>query len=148
MKRLKLSPLNQRRWRNFKRNRRAFWSMWIFALLFGISLFAEFLANEKPILVSYNGELRSPIFRFYSEADFGGDFRTEAIYRDAEVQCLIVTGGLEDCFYEPEALIQQVGEGTIQADGFQKGWMIWPLIPYSYNTIVDRPGAAPSAPDR
>ena len=147
-RRLKLSPLNQRRWRNFKRNRRAFWSMWIFALLFGISLFAEFLANEKPILVSYNGELRSPIFRFYSEADFGGDFRTEAIYRDAEVQCLIVTGGLEDCFYEPEALIQQVGEGTIQADGFQKGWMIWPLIPYSYNTIVDRPGAAPSAPDR
>ncbi len=147
-RRLKLSPLNQRRWRNFKRNRRAFWSMWIFALLFGISLFAEFLANEKPILVSYNGELRSPIFRFYSEADFGGDFRTEAIYRDAEVQCLIVTGGLEDCFYEPEELIQQVGEGTIQADGFQKGWMIWPLIPYSYNTIVDRPGAAPSAPDR
>ena len=146
-KRMWLSPLNQRRWRNFKRNKRALWSLWIFSILFVISLFAEVIANEKPILVSYRGELRSPILSFYSEADFGGDFRTEAIYRDAEVQCLIVTGGLEDCFYEPEDLMAQAADGSLIADDFDKGWMIWPLIPYSYKTIVDRPGAAPSAPD-
>ena len=143
-----LSHLNQRRWRNFKHNRRAFWSMWIFAVLFGISLFAEFLANEKPILVSYRGELRSPIMSFYSEADFGGDFKTEAIYRDSEVQCLIITGGLEACFNDPETLMSDVSNGSLRAEGFSKGWVVWPVIPYSFNTVVDRPGAAPSAPDK
>jgi len=142
-----LSPLNQRRWRNFKRNRRALWSLWIFMILFGLSLFAEFLANDKPILVSYRGEVRMPIFQFYSEQDFGGDFPTEAQYKDVEVQCLIQTGGLEDCFYEPEVLLAVSEVGTIVAEGFEKGWMIWPPIPYSYNTIVDIPGVAPSAPD-
>lgn len=146
-KRPLLSPLNQRRWRNFTRNRRAFWSLWIFAVLFTVSLFAEFLANEKPILVSYRGELRSPVMSFYSEADFGGDFRTEAIYKDTEVQCLIVTGGLEDCFDTPEELIDQAASGTLSAEGSVAGWILWPPIPYSYNTIVDRPGVAPSPPD-
>ena len=61
-----LSPLNARRWRNFKRNRRALWSLVIFSVLFGLSLFAELLANDKPLLVSYRGELRSPIVSFYS----------------------------------------------------------------------------------
>lgn len=147
MRRPILSPLNQRRWRNFQRNRRAYWSLWIFTILFVISLFAEFLANDRPILVSYRGELRSPVLSFYSEQDFGGDFRTEAIYKDAEVQCLIVTGGLEDCFYEPEDLMAASEADELVADGYEKGWIIWPPIPYSYDTIVDRPGVAPSAPD-
>lgn len=148
MKRPMLSPLNQRRWRNFRRNQRAFWSLCIFSALFFVSLFAEFIANDRPLLVNYRGELRSPIVSFYSEADFGGDFRTEAIYKDAEVQCLIVTGGLEDCFYEPEDLMAASEADELVSDGYQKGWIIWPPIPYSYNTIVDRPGVAPSAPDQ
>ncbi|MBV1926999.1 MAG: ABC transporter permease, partial [Rhodobacteraceae bacterium] len=83
-----LSPLNARRWRSFRRNGRAFWSLVVFGLLFSITLFAEFVANDKPILVSYRGEFYVPIFKFYPETDFGGDFQTEAIYRDPEVQCL------------------------------------------------------------
>ncbi|MEN9060377.1 ABC transporter permease [Ponticoccus litoralis] len=142
-----LSPLNQRRWRNFKKNRRALWSLWIFSFLFGLSLFAEFIANDKPIVVSYRGETYMPIFNFYPETTFGGDFRTEAQYRDPEVQCLIVTGGLEDCFDDPEGLIVQADQGTVVSDDFQKGWMLWPLIPYSYKTPVERPGAAPLPPN-
>ena len=76
---MKLSPLNQRRWRNFKRNRRALWSLIIFSVLFGLSLFAEFIANDKPIMVSYRGELHVPVFKFYPETAFGGDFETEAV---------------------------------------------------------------------
>lgn len=143
-----LSPLNQRRWRSFRRNRRAFWSLVIFSILFVLSLFAEFIANDKPILLSYRGDLRVPIFSFYSERDYGGDFPSEASYTDPEVQCLIVTGGLEGCFDDPEGMIAQAEAGTIQDPDFHKGWMIWPLIPYSYDTIVDIPGAAPSPPDR
>ena len=144
--RFALSPLNQRRWRNFKKNRRAFWSLWIFLVLFGLSLFAEFLANDKPILVSYRGEIRMPIFSFYAETDFGGDFRTEAAYRDPEVRCLIATGGLVDCFDDPDGFIEAADVGTIEDPDFQKGWMLWPPIPYSYDTPVDRPGAAPLPP--
>jgi microcin C transport system permease protein len=141
------SPLNKRRWRNFTRNRRAYWSLWIFLVLFGLSLFAEFLANDKPIAVNYRGELRMPVFTFYSERDFGGDFPTEASYRDVEVKCLIITGGLEDCFYEPEQMIAAAEAGTIEDPDFQKGWLLWPPIPYSFDTIVDVPGVAPSPPD-
>ena len=142
-----MSPLNQRRWRNFRRNTRAFWSMIIFAVLFGLTLFAEFIANDKPILVSYRGELFMPVFNFYPETAFGGDFQTEAIYRDPEVECLIVSGGIEDCFDEPEEIIAEIGAGSYEAEGFDKGWTLWPLIPYSYNTTVDRPGAAPLPPN-
>ena len=142
-----LSPLNKRRWTNFTRNRRAYWSLWIFLFLFVLSLFAEFLANDKPILVKYRGEIRMPIFNFYSEQAYGGDFPTEAEYKDIEVQCLIETGGLEDCFYEPEDLIAAAQTGEIDNPDFEKGWLFWPIIPYSYNTIVDIPGVAPSAPD-
>lgn len=142
-----VSPLNERRWRNFRRNRRAFWSLIIFAVLFTLSLFAEFIANDKPILVSYQGELRMPVLTFYSEQDFGGDFPTEAGYGDPEVQCLIVTGGLIECFDDPEGLIAAVANGeTLTYDGFEPGWMIWPIIPYSYTTVVDVPGVAPSPP--
>ena len=76
-----LSPINQRRWRNFKANRRALWSLIIFLIVFTITLFAEFVANDKPILVKYRGEFYTPVFNFYPETTFGGDFRTEAIYR-------------------------------------------------------------------
>ncbi|MEQ3671840.1 ABC transporter permease [Pseudophaeobacter sp.] len=142
-----LSPLNQRRWNTFRRNKRAYWSLWIFAVLFGLSLFAEFLANDKPILVSYRGEIYTPIFKFYPETSFGGDFKTEASYRDSEVECLIQSGGVEDCFDEPEAVITEIAAGSYAAEGFYKGWTIWPLIPYSYKTNVDRPGAAPLPPN-
>ncbi|MBO9434658.1 ABC transporter permease [Ruegeria sp. R13_0] len=142
-----LSPLNQRRWRNFRRNGRAFWSLIIFSVLFGLSLFAEFIANDKPILVQYRGQFYTPIFNFYPETEFGGDFQTEAIYRDPEVRCLIDSGGLEECFDDPEGIVEQIEAGTFQAEGFERGWAIWPLIPYSYNTSVDRPGAAPLPPN-
>ncbi|NOE28451.1 ABC transporter permease [Ruegeria sp. HKCCD6157] len=142
-----LSPLNQRRWSNFRQNKRAFWSLIIFAVLFGLSLFAEFIANDKPILVKYRGEFYMPVFNFYAETEFGGDFQTEAIYRDPEVQCLIDSGGLEECFDDPEGIIEQIDAGTFQAEGFERGWALWPLIPYSFNTSVDRPGAAPLPPN-
>ena len=142
-----LSPLNQRRWRNFKKNRRAYWSLWIFGILFGLSLFAEFIANDKPIVVSYRGELFAPIFKFYPETAFGGDFQTEAVYRDPEVKCLIASGGLEDCFDAPEEIVEEIAAGTFAAEGFEKGWAIWPPIPYSYDTPVDREGASPLPPN-
>ncbi|MBM1220253.1 ABC transporter permease [Ponticoccus sp. SC2-23] len=146
-KRRWLSPLNERRWRNFRRNRRAYWSLMIFTFLFVLSLFAEFIANDKPILVNYRGDLRMPVFAFYSEQDFGGDFPTEAGYSDPEVQCLIVTGGLVECFDDPDGLIEAVANGEdLPYEGFDAGWMIWPIIPYSYNTVVDVPGVAPAPP--
>ncbi|MDX5357181.1 MAG: ABC transporter permease [Rhodobacterales bacterium] len=143
-----LSPLNQRRWRNFKANRRAFWSLWIFAVLFGLSLFAELIANDKPLLISYRGELRVPMLTFYTERDFGGDFQTEAVWRDPEVQCLIRTGGKELCLDDPEAAMAEAEvSGTVEGEKIEPGWIIWPLIPYSYNTISDLGKPAPSAPD-
>ena len=144
-----LSPLNERRLNNFKKNRRAVWSLWIFTVLFGLSLFAEFLANDKPILVSYRGELYTPVTQFYPETKFGGDFKTEATYRDPEVQCLIRSGGLELCFDNPEKYLQLISNGEMNADteGFYKGWMIWPPVPYSYDTPNDLGRSAPSPPD-
>ena len=142
------SPLTQRRWRSFRRNKRAYWSLVVFSILFGVSLFAEFIANNRPILLSYRGELRMPVFTLYSERAFNGDFPSEAAYTDIEVQCLIETGGLEDCFDDPEGMIEQARAGTIEDPEFHKGWMVWPLIPYKYNTIVDVRGVAPSPPDQ
>ncbi|MBZ8117357.1 ABC transporter permease [Roseovarius sp. LXJ103] len=142
-----LSALNQRRWRNFKRNRRAVWSLTVFSVIFTITLFAEFVANDKPILVSYRGEIRMPIFTFYPETAFGGDFETEAIYRDPEVRCLIASGGLDACFDDPEGVILDAADGMVAGEEIAKGWALWPLIPYSYDTPVDRPGAAPLPPN-
>ena len=143
-----LSPLNQRRWRNFRANSRAFWSLVLFALLFGLSLFAEFLANDRPILIRYQGAFYTPIFHFYPETEFGGDFKTEAVYRDPEVRCLIVSGGLEDCFDDPSGVIAEVqATGSFAGQPVQRGWILWPPIPYSYNTVSDIDGTAPSAPD-
>ena len=104
----KLSKLNQRRLNNFKNNKRGYYSFWIFSFLFIISLFANFIANEKPLLVKYNSNFYYPIFSFYSETTFGGDFETEADYKDPYVKNLIE----------------------------ENGWMIMPIIPYSYNTII------------
>ena len=90
---MKLSKLNQRRINNFKYNKRGFYSFWIFSFLFIISLFADFIANEKPLLVKYNSEFYYPIFSFYSETSFGGDFQTEADYKDPYVINLIEKKG-------------------------------------------------------
>jgi microcin C transport system permease protein len=141
-----LSPLNARRWRNFKANRRAYWSLWIFSVLFGLSLIAELLANDKPIVVNYRGDYFFPIYQFYPETAFGGDFKTEASYREPEVRCLIISGGLEDCFDDPDAVIEDAADGTVAGEAIEKGWMLWPIIPYSYKTI-NNVGTAPSAPD-
>ena len=142
-----LSPLNQRRWRNFRRNKRAYWSMVIFSILFGLSLCAEFIAYDKPILVRYQNSFYTPIWNFYPETEFGGDFQTEAVYRDPEVECLIVSGGLDFCFDDPEGVIEDSADGVVDGEAITKGWTIWPLIPYSFNTAVERPGAAPLPPN-
>ena len=145
----RLSPLNQRRWRNFKSNRRAYWSLLIFSVIFGLSLFAEVIANDKPILVQYRGEYFTPIKNFYPETAFGGDFKTEAVYSDPVVKCLIRSGGLEICFDTPEEVVAQIASGAFDPEtpDFEKGWALWPLIPYSYDTSVERPGAAPLPPN-
>ncbi|RED14235.1 ABC transporter permease [Pontivivens insulae] len=145
---MSLSPLQQRRIAAFKANTRAYWSFWIFAVLFVITLFAEVVANDKPLLVSYQGELRSPFLFSYTETDFGGEFETEADYPAPEVQCLIITGGLEDCFWEdPNEIIADAQDGVVAGAEIEKGWILWPLIPYSYNTINYEVERAPSAPD-
>ncbi len=144
-----LSPLDRRRWCNFKTNCRAFCSLILFCVLFTASLLAEFIANDRPIVVNYRGHYYFPIYRVYPETAFGGDFRTEAIYRDPVVQCLIRTGGAEACFDadDPGALAAEaLRTGEIGGEEIDRGWMLWPVIPYSYNTI-NNVGAAPSAPD-
>ena len=116
---MNISPLNQRRWRNFKANRRGFISLWLFAALFLVTLFAEFLANDKPLLIRHEGAFYMPVFVPYAETEFGGDFATEADYRDPFVIELIEENG-----------------GTI----------VWPPLRYSYNTInldLERPAPAP-----
>lgn len=145
---LRPSPLAKRRWRNFCANKRAYWSLIIFSVLFAISLCAEFVANNKPIYVNYRGDSYFPIFNFYPETAFGGDFRTEADYRQPEVQCLILTGGLVDCFDDPEGFIEDAKDGEIAGEKIEKGRMIWPLIPYSYSNTNDIGGPAPSPPDK
>ncbi len=143
-----LSPLNQRRWRNFRANRRAFWSLVLFSILFGLSLFAEVLANDKPLLVRHNGAFFLPILRFYPETAFGGDFQTEAVYRDIEVQCLIVAAGSQACWDDPAGILAEArAGGTAAGEPVQAGWILWPPIPYSFNTVNDIQGTAPSPPD-
>jgi microcin C transport system permease protein len=142
-----ISALNRRRWRNFKANRRALWSLIILGVLYGLSLFAEYIANDRPVVINFRGELYFPIHNFYAETTFGGDFRTEAVYRDPEVQCLIRTGGAELCLDDPREAMLQAETGIVDGQEIEAGWMVWPLIPYSYNTINDIGRAAPSSPD-
>jgi microcin C transport system permease protein len=116
----RLTPLTQRRLRNFRRNQRAFWSLIIFASLFVVTLFAELIANDKPLLVNYDGGYYFPTLKTYPETTFGGEFATEADYKDPYVRDLIAA----------------------------KGWVLYPLIPFKYDTVVrDLPGAAPTPPD-
>lgn len=142
--------LGERRWQNFRSNRRAYWSLWVFSVLFISCLFAELIANDKPLLVSYRGEIFVPAASFYPETAFGGDFKTEADYQNPEVQCLIHTGGVEDCFDEPDAILGAIEGGTYGADieDYQQGWILWAPVPYSFNTINYDVQPAPGAPDR
>ena len=77
-----MSPLAHKRLRVFRANRRAWWSLWVFAALFFLTLFAELIANERPIVMQYEGKLYFPVFKTYTEQQFGGDFETEASYKD------------------------------------------------------------------
>lgn len=142
-----MSELNRRRLRSFRRNSRAFWSLIVFSILFVASLFAELIANDKPIIVSYKGGIFFPAYKFYPETAFGGDFGTEAIYTDPGVQCLIRTGGRQECWDDPEAVEKEAAQtGMVGGVAVDRGWMIWPPIPYHYRTI-NNVGTAPSAPD-
>lgn len=82
----RLSPINQARWARFRRNRRGYWSLWIFLVLFTLSLAADLIANDKPLLVRYEGRLYLPFMINYSETTFGGELNTEADYQDPFVQ--------------------------------------------------------------
>ena len=142
------TPISKRRWRNFSANKRALWSLIIFSVLFTLSLFAEFIANDKPIFVSYRGDVHIPIFRFYPETRFGGDFKTEAAYKEIEVECLILSGGLIECLERPDDIVEAIKVGKFEDLDFYRGWIVWPLIPYSFDTSVDIPGAAPLPPSK
>ena len=118
---MRVSPVNKRRWRNFKANRRGYWSLWLFLILFILTLFAEFIANDRPLFVWYDGAPYFPVFVSYPETDFGGFFQTEADYRDPVVQDLIKKEG--------------------------HGFIVWPLIEYDYRTInLNLPVPAPAPP--
>ncbi len=145
-----LSPLQRRRLANFRANRRAFFSFWIFLVVFLVTLSAEFVANDRPLLVSFQGQLKLPVLTFYSEADFGGEFETEAEYTAPEVVCLIRTGGMAPCLDDPDTAMAELrATGTVGGEPVaHPGWIIWPPIPYSYDTINYGVATAPSAPDR
>lgn len=118
---INLSTLNRERWNRFKANRRGYVSLYLFVLLFGLTLFSELIANDKPLLIYYESSFYSPLVKEYAETQFGGEFETPADYSDPYVKELIQ----------------------------KKGWMIRPLIPFSYNTInYDLEGPAPSPPSR
>lgn len=116
------NPVSQRQWQAFRSNRRGYWSLWIFLLLFVICSAAELIANDKPLLLGFQGKLYSPVLVTYPETEFGGMFETEANYRDPFVRELIE----------------------------QDGWMLWPPIRFSYNTInydLSVPSPAPPSPE-
>jgi microcin C transport system permease protein len=145
-----LSALNKRRLRNFRANRRAAWSLVIFAVLYILSLGAEIIANDKPLLVKYDGGYYTPFLTFYPETAFGGDFQTEAKYSDIEVRCLIAAAGSETCFDDPEGVYAEAHDnGTVDGVAINRGWILSAPIPYSYTTISDdlTRGSAPSPPD-
>lgn len=141
-----VSPLNRRRFDRFKKNKRGYYALWIFSILFFLSLFAEFIANDKPILVSYHGTLYTPIFKEYPETAFGGEFETEADYRDPCVQEFI-TGQWVPL---PEGETNDPADHCIDENASEPtGWILWPPVPYSYQTInYNLPSPAPSAPTK
>ena len=87
----RISPLNARRLVNFRRNKRGHWSLWLFLFLFLGTLPAEFIANDRPLAIWYQGSLYTPVLNTYAETVFGGDFETEAAYREIEVQAVSAT---------------------------------------------------------
>jgi len=107
-----MNPMNRRRLAAFRASKRGMISLTVFGLLFFLSLFAELLANDKPILIRYDGAFYSPLLKDYPETTFGGDFPTNTVYSDPEVQKLIE----------------------------EKGWILWPPIPYSYDTVLKGEG--------
>ncbi|MBI3195978.1 MAG: ABC transporter permease [Rhodospirillales bacterium] len=113
-----MTPINRRRLAQFRASRRGMISLIVFGAMFFTSLFAEFLANNRPILIYYDGGFYSPVFRDYPETTFGGDLPTNAVYTDAEVV------------------------HAIEA----KGWMLWPPIPYRYDTIIQGEGRSALLP--
>jgi len=116
----KLSPANRRRLANFRGSTRGYWSFWIFAVLFGLSLLANFIANDRPLMVGYHGSLYFPVLKDYPETTFGGDFETAAQFRDPFLQ-----------------------DKVRQAEG----WVLWPAIRYSWDTVLrEPPSAFPTPP--
>ncbi|MDH5772114.1 MAG: ABC transporter permease [Rhodospirillaceae bacterium] len=114
----RLSPINRRRLDNFRANRRGYWSLWIFLILFLTTIFAEFIANDRPALVKYDGAYYLPIFYDYPETTFGGFLETTTEYADPEVEEMIE----------------------------EKGWIIWPPIRFSYDTVNYRLNVPAPAP--
>jgi microcin C transport system permease protein len=99
-------------------------------------------------LVQFRGEWHAPFARFYPETAFGGDFQTEAKYKDVEVRCLIMAAGAEACWDDPDAILAEAtAKGTVLGEPVERGRIIWAPVPYSYTTINDIGKAAPSAPD-
>jgi microcin C transport system permease protein len=116
--RFALSPINQRRWANFRKNKRGTWSLVIFLVIFVLALFAEFIANDRPVIAMYKGELLFPAVVSYPEEKFGG---------------FLATTDFRDPFIQDEILAN--------------GWMVWPAIRYSYGTVNNElPTPAPAAP--
>ncbi|HEU0220967.1 MAG TPA: ABC transporter permease [Paracoccaceae bacterium] len=143
---MRLDPLQRRRWVQFRSNRRALWSLRLFLALVLVTLCAEFVANDRPILVAYRGELHVPVLRFYPETAFGGEFETEANYRDPVVQCFIRAAGLEACYDDPEAVSADAADGKVGDQPVETGWLVFPPIPYGFSTVNDV-ARAPSPPD-
>ena len=118
---IRLTPLTRRRLHRFRSNRRGWWSLWIFVILFITTLLAEVIANDKPFLVYFKGEVYFPIVKAYPETTFGGDFLTEADYRNPYLSELIE----------------------------RDGWTVWPIVRYHHRTVAwDLPVPAPAPPDR
>ena len=118
---IRLTPLTRRRLHRFRANRRGWWSLWIFVILFIATLLAEVIANDKPFLVYFKGDVYFPIVKAYSETTFGGDFLTEADYRNPYLSELIE----------------------------RDGWTVWPIVRYHHRTVAwDLPVPAPAPPDR
>jgi microcin C transport system permease protein len=117
---VRLSPITRRRLAIFRAHRRGFWSLWIFLTLFCLSLFAEFIANDRPLLVRFAGHWYVPVVHDYPEDTYSDEFMpTTADYTDPDVAAAIN----------------------------KQGWMIWPVLPYSYNTNVKNlPVPAPAPP--
>ena len=114
-----MSPINQRRFAQFRAHRRGWYALWLFLVLFVLSLGAEFIANDKPLVVRFDGDWYFPVLKRYPETDFGGEFPLQANYKSPYIQELIAE---------------------------KDGCLLWPPIPFSYDSInyeLDVPAPAP-----